>query len=136
MVIQKPSGTELKRYSLKVIRDGAKSAYQKDDHCHICDTEEELQLHHFTSLSILWENWCRRNKVKIHYMEDVLAVRARFIEENHDQLYFDVVTLCKTHHQNLHELFGKAPALGTAKAQRKWVEVRRSKWLEKVSQIT
>lgn len=114
-----------------MIRDGAKSAYKKDDHCHICDTKEELQLHHYTGLADLWSMWCRKNKIVIHYAEDVLAVRDRFISEHHDQLYHDVVTLCKTDHAALHQMFGKAPAIGSAKAQAKWIEVKRRKWLEK-----
>ena len=69
-------------------------------------------------------------------MEDVLAVREQFIAENYDELYHDVVTLCKKHHTELHDLFGKAPAIGSAKAQGKWVEVKRKKWLEKASQTT
>lgn len=122
---------ELKRYAVKYIRDGAKSAYRKDDHCHICDTTEELQLHHYTGLADLWAMWCRRNRVKIVTVDDVMHHRDYFINEHHDQLYHDVVTLCKEHHAGLHQMFGKAPAIGSAKAQAKWIEVKRRKWLEK-----
>lgn len=125
--------SELKRYSVKYIRDAAKSAYVKDDHCCICDATEELQLHHYASLADLWTNWCRRNKIRIECVEDVLAIRDQFIAQHHDELYNDVVTLCKGHHQELHQNFGKAPAPGLAKAQDKWVALKRRKWLEKLS---
>jgi len=125
---------ELKRYAVKYVRDKAKSAYEKDDHCCICDTQEELQLHHYVGLADLWTMWCRKNKICIVTQDDIMEHRERFIAENHDQLYIDVVTLCKTHHAELHQLFGKAPAIGSGKAQAKWVEVKRKKWLEKASQ--
>lgn len=125
--------SELKRASVKYIRDAAKSAYRKDDHCCVCDTIEELQLHHYASLADLWATWCRKNKIRIESVEDVLAVRDQFIAQHYDELYHDVVTLCKTHHQELHQVFGKAPAPGLAKAQDKWVALKRRKWLNKES---
>lgn len=124
---------ELKRYAVKTIRDGAKSAYQKDDRCIICHTEEHLQLHHYTGLADLWTLWCRKNQIKVYSTEDVLEVREQFILQHYDELYHDVVTLCKQHHSDLHQLFGKAPAIGSAKAQAKWIEVQRRRWLEKHS---
>ena len=134
METQKPlQGTALKRYSIKYTRDLAKANYPKKDYCYVCHITEELQLHHFVSLSILWDRWCRKNKIKIETVEDVLEHRVTFITEHHDELYCDVVVLCKTHHSDLHKLFGKAPVIGSAKAQNKWVEIRRKKWLEKVS---
>ena len=134
MAIQKPLGkSELKRYSVKMCRDKAKSAYEKQDHCHICEDQEELQLHHLVGLADLWALWCRKKRIKIEYAEDVLAVRDQFIEEHHDELYNDVFTLCKTHHMSLHQLFGKSPAIGSEKAQSRWVEIQRKKWLEKHS---
>jgi hypothetical protein len=123
----------LKRYSVKYIRDGAKSAYKKDDHCHICETDQDLQLHHYTGLADLWAMWCRKNRIKINTVDDVMEHREHFIAQHYDQLYHEVVTLCKPHHADLHVMFGKAPAIGSSKAQARWIEIKRKKWLEKQS---
>ncbi len=123
----------LRRYQIKTVRDKAKAAYKKDDHCHICDTTEELQLHHYHGLQDLWTMWCRKNKIKIESTEDVEAHRDLFIAQHHDELYNEVVTLCKTHHMELHQVFGKSPSFGSAKAQNKWVTMKRKRWLDKQS---
>lgn len=127
-------GSQLKRFAVKYIRDKAKSGYDKDDHCHICDTEEgQLDFHHFTGLADLWALYCRKNKIRSETVEEVMEHRDYFIAQYQDELYVQVVTLCKPHHQELHSFFGKAPAIGSAKAQAKWIEMKRKKWLEKAS---
>lgn len=118
----------IKRLPIKHIRDKAKSAYEKKDHCFICYGVENLELHHFTPLTRLFELWCRKKKLKIETDEDVLAIRDQFIAENHEAIYDLVVTLCKIHHAKLHSVYGKSPALPTAKAQAKWVEKQRVKY--------
>lgn len=110
-----------KRDPIKHIRDRAKKAYEKGSQCDICGTQENLELHHYAGLTELFNFWCRKNGIKINTDEDVLAVRDRFIEEHHKQLYEDVTTLCKKHHMELHSLFGKAPVFTSAPAQAKWV---------------
>lgn len=118
----------LKRLAVKYIRDKAKGAYVKDTECAICSSEEELQLHHFNSLTPLWELWLRKNKIRILNEKDVLDNREQFIADNNAQLYDEVVTLCKSCHMDkLHKLFGKCPNLPTAKAQAKWVLKMRAK---------
>ena len=134
MVTQKHSdGSSLKRYAVKYLRDGCKSAYKKQDHCHICETQEELQLHHLTGLADLWTLYCRKNRIKAETVEEVMEHREYFIAQHHDELYLSVFTLCKTHHMSLHQLFGKSPSIGSEKAQSRWVEIQRKKWLEKHS---
>jgi hypothetical protein len=59
----------------------------------------------------------------------MLPLRDAFIEEHHKQIYVDVVTLCKKHHEQLHLLFGRNPPVSTAIAQGKWVNVRKNKEL-------
>lgn len=111
-----------KRDPIKHIRDKAKKAYEKKSECDICGTTENLQLHHYTGLTELFNLWTRKKCIRINTDEDVLAVRDRFIEEHQKELYEDVATLCKKHHMELHSLFGKAPVFTSAIAQAKWVK--------------
>lgn len=115
--------TELKRDPIKYIRDAAKSAYEKDSKCRICGTTELLDLHHFNSLSPLLTRWLKRKGYKA---EDVLDYRDEFISENYAELYMQVATLCRRHHQKLHSIYGKDPSLGTALKQARWVERQRN----------
>lgn len=116
-----------KRIATKHLRDKAKAAYEKADHCYICGTTEELELHHFHSLTLMLNKWSQEKKYDISTDEGILAVRDEFIKEHHTELYDKVRTLCNRHHIALHRIYGKAPALGTEAAQERWVEIQRSK---------
>ena len=118
---------EIKRDLVKYVRDKAKSAYEKDDHCAICNATEELELHHFKGLSALLRKWLAAKKITINTADDIMAVREDFIEEHYDDLYNKVVTLCKNHHAKLHSIYGKDPGLGTAAKQARWVARMREK---------
>jgi len=118
-----------KRISVKWIRDGAKSAYDKKDVCFICNSSEDLELHHTSSLTLLLEKWAKTNNIDISTDDAVLAIRARFIEEHTSELYDEVFTLCLKHHQKLHGIFGKAPPLHTAQKQVNWVTKQKAKAL-------
>ena len=116
-----------KRLAVKHVRDKAKAAYDKKECCYICGTSEELELHHFHSLTLMLERWSRQKGYDISTDAGILAVREEFIAEHHDQLYNKVRTLCNKHHVALHKIYGKAPALGTEAAQERWVEIQKSK---------
>lgn len=116
--------TDLKRYPIKYIRDKAKSGYKKGTECYICGTTENLDFHHFYSLSPLLTKWVKANKV---LPEDVLDFRDKFIEEHQYELYEAAVTICHTHHLKLHSIYGKDPSLVTAKKQQRWVDIQRDK---------
>ena len=118
-----------KRISVKWIRDGAKSAYDKKDVCFICNSSEDLELHHTSSLTLLLEKWAKTSNIDISTDDAVLAIRARFIEEHTSELYDEVFTLCLKHHQKLHGIFGKAPPLHTAQKQVNWVTKQKAKAL-------
>lgn len=118
-----------KRVAVKWIRDGAKSAYEKKDVCHICSVRTELELHHTTSLTLLLEKWAKENGHSIDTDEDVLAIRDTFIEAHRSEIYEEVFTLCNKHHQALHRVFGKAPPLHTAPKQNRWIEKQKAKVL-------
>ena len=115
------------RLPIKHVRDRAKSAYEKKTECYICSSDANLELHHFTPLTRLFEQWCRKRKLKIETDEDVLAIRDEFISENNEAIYVLVVTLCKAHHAKLHSVYGKSPALPTAGAQARWVKKQKDK---------
>ncbi len=120
--------TELKRDAIKYVRDRAKHAYNKQDSCEICGTKEELEFHHYYSLTLLWENWLNHNAISITTIEDVNHYRELFIAEHQKELYEDAVTLCLTHHQKLHSIYGAKPALFTAPKQANWVKIQRGKY--------
>lgn len=116
-----------KRIPVKHVRDKAKAAYDKQDHCYICGTEEDLELHHFHSITILLDVWAKVNKYDISTDEGILAVRDEFIAEHRTELYDLVRTLCNKHHVNLHKIFGKAPDPKSVQRQARWVDIQRDK---------
>lgn len=116
-----------KRIPLKYVRDLAKSGYKKGSSCEICGTTEELDFHHYYTLTPLFEKWCRVKGIKIKTDEDVLAIRADFVAEHEKELYEDTVTLCHSHHMALHSVYGKAPPLTTAEKQKRWVQIQKEK---------
>ena len=64
----------------------------------------------------------------LHDRKYIQALRDDFIEEHHAELYEHTVTLCHTHHLQLHSIYGKDPGLGTAKKQARWVQIQREKY--------
>lgn len=116
-----------KRLAVKHVRDKAKAAYEKADTCYICGTSEDLELHHFHSLTLMLERWARQKGYDISTDDGILAVREEFIAEHYTELYSKVRTLCNRHHVALHKIYGKAPALGSELAQERWVEIQKSK---------
>jgi len=115
----------LKREIVKYIRDRAKNRYPKKVSCEICSTDANLQLHHYNSVSELAHRYVDKTGVN---ESDVLDWRDEFISSHSAELYTDVVTLCKKHHNMLHDIYGQHPELRTAKLQKKWVATRRDKF--------
>lgn len=116
------------RIPVKWVRDRAKSAYEKKGECFICDTDQDLELHHTHSITILLENWAAKNNYDISTDEGILAVRDLFIEEHHKEIYEDVFTLCNKHHVKLHGVYGKKPLLSTADKQTRWIERQKANY--------
>ena len=129
--------SDLKRDEIKYIRDISKSAYKKDKECYICGTTEELQFHHFYSMTALWERWKKNNNIVIKDVEDIEIYREHFKIFHRKEIYDDTVTLCKFHHmERLHKIYGKTPTLATAEKQRRWCEKQREKIASKRTTIT
>ena len=114
----------MKRDAVKYIRDKAKAAYEKAGQCYISGSTENLELHHFNSVSFLCEKFC---KAKGYLMEDVLEWRDEFISSHQSQLYEEVVTLNKEWHAKLHATYGVRPPPSTVNAQKKWCERQKLK---------
>jgi hypothetical protein len=120
--------SDLKRDEIKYIRDLAKSSYKKDKECKICGSTENLQFHHFYSMTALWNKFKLKAKIKIETVQDILDYREQFKSAHHKEIYEDTVTLCKFHHmERLHKIYGKSPSLATAEKQKRWVELQREK---------
>jgi hypothetical protein len=117
-----------KRDPIKYIRDKAKSGYSKSTTCDVCGSTEDLDFHHFYSLTPLFDRWKRKNNIRLDTEEDLLEIRDTFIAEHRKELYDDAVTICNTLHQKLHSIYGKAPTLGTAKKQMRWIEKQKLKY--------
>ncbi len=125
-----------KRLAIKHIRDGAKSAYNKKDHCYICKDTALLELHHLTPLTRLLEVWARKNKFDISTDEGVLEIRDLFISSHQKELYELVYTLCKMHHAKLHGVYGKSPEMHTVDKQQNWIDRQKEKLEGNTSQAT
>lgn len=116
-----------KRDSIKWVRDRAKAAYEKKSECYICGATEPLDLHHYSSMTLMLERWAKKMGFKLETDEDILAIRDEFIEAHKVEIYDEVVTLCKPHHQKLHTIYGAKPPLATSKKQIAWVEKQKEK---------
>jgi len=118
--------TKLARDLVKYVRDKAKGRYAKGNECYVCESSDNLDFHHFYSLTELLNVWMRKNRHNPQNEEDILNIRDKFIETHTRELYDEAVTLCHTHHLQLHSVYGKNPGLGTAEKQKRWLEKLRN----------
>lgn len=117
------------RIPIKWVRDKAKRAYEKQDRCYICDSTENLELHHLHSLTTLLERWAHAKNYDISTDQGILAVRDEFIEAHPSEIYEQVYTLCYQHHSRLHGVYGKAPPPGSEPKQARWIQLQRDRYL-------
>lgn len=118
---------DLKRDRVKYIRDKAKSLYKKGTECEICGSTEELDFHHYNSLSQMYNLWVKKNKLNIETVSDIEGHREQFIAEHYEQMYNQTITLCHKHHLRLHSIYGRNPLLVTAPKQARWVQRQKDK---------
>jgi 5-methylcytosine-specific restriction endonuclease McrA len=116
-----------KRIAVKWIRDKAKSAYEKQHSCYICNSTNELELHHLHSITHLLEVWAKANNYDISTDQGILSVRDEFISNHREQIYDLVYTLCNRHHVQLHGIYGKSPLPNSVTKQQHWIQVQREK---------
>ncbi len=117
----------MKRDRIKWVRDRAKANYKKGSSCEICGATENLDFHHYFSMTPLFNKWLKDNKILADTDEAVIEVRDRFISERAYEVYDATVTLCHSHHLKLHSIYGKDPSLATAQKQMNWVAIQREK---------
>jgi len=122
-----------KRIAVKWIRDKAKSAYEKQSHCYICNSTSELELHHLHSITYLLEIWAKANNYDISTDTGILSVRDEFISSHHEEIYSLVYTLCNRHHVQLHGIYGKSPLPSSVSKQQHWIQVQREKHISGLS---
>lgn len=121
--------TDLKRIPIKYIRDYIKKDYKIRDECYICKSTQSLELHHIYSISQLFETWCIKNKIsEVISVDAIKELRVRFYEDeyaslNNDNLY----TLCKSHHERLHNIYGQRYSNHVAPKIINWLEIQREK---------
>ena len=116
-----------KRIPVKWVRDRAKSAYEKQTTCFICGSQQDLELHHLHSITVLLERWAQAQGYDISTDEGILAVRDEFIEQHRVEIYDQVYTLCNRHHIQLHGVYGKTPQPGSEPKQARWIQLQREK---------
>ena len=121
--------SQLKRFPIKYIRDYIKKDYKLKDKCYICGSKEKLELHHLFSVSQLFEQWCSENKVtEIDTVEKITSLREIFAVDCKESLdHHNLYTLCKTHHQRLHNIYGQNYSNHLVPKVKKWLELQREK---------
>ena len=120
---------QLKRIPIKYIRDYIKKEYEYEDSCYICGSKEKLELHHIYSISELFQRWCKENKIdKIEDVEYIKKIRIEFKKDYQEYLdCSNLFTLCKVHHDLLHNLYGQVYPMSYAPRIIKWIEIQKEK---------
>ena len=109
------------RSPIRWIRDSVKQQYPKGTSCEICGTEHDLEYHHYHTLSLMFDKYCKEEKIVVNTDDEVLAIREDFSSKYWSEVVTDGVTLCNMHHKQLHKIYGKQPELSTASKQKGWV---------------
>lgn len=121
------ANTKTKRKPIRWIRDGIKQHYKKAGCCEVCGVSDDLELHHYHTVSFLLEKHAKENNIPLSTDDEVLAMRDAFYEEYWHELVDDTVTLCNHHHVFLHKIYGQKPLLSTAEKQKNWVQKQHDK---------
>jgi 5-methylcytosine-specific restriction endonuclease McrA len=121
--------TTLKRLPLKYIRDYIKKDYKIRDHCYICGSTEDLEVHHLYSISELFNEWCTKNKIPaITSEEQMLELRVTFAEDCSKELSnINLYTLCGIHHKRLHNLYGQRYPNYLVPKVINWLDIQKDK---------
>lgn len=121
------TNVKYKRDAISLMRDGIKSQYKKDHSCAICGSEEDLELHHYHTVSLLVKKYAKDFQLDFNDTETVLSNRTAFYDKYKHELVDDTVTLCHLHHTQLHKVYTKEPPLFTADKQKRWVSIQKEK---------
>lgn len=120
---------ELKRETVKYIRDFIKKDYKFRDCCYVCGSTNKLELHHLYSVSELFNNWCVKNNIKhISTEEQILELRVKFANDCSEALdNVNLYTLCSDHHKRLHNLYGQTYPNFMATKIKSWLEIQKDR---------
>ena len=120
----------LKRFPVKYIRDYLKKNYEKQDFCYICNGTKSLEFHHLYSVSDLFNAWCESNNIEeITSVDEIVKYREKFEEDYVWELSNEnALTLCKTHHQRLHNIFGQRYSNSLVPKVKNWVQIQKEKY--------
>jgi len=123
---------KLLRVPVKAVRDFIKKGYKKTTNCYICNSEKQLELHHMFSLSELFHTWAEHNKIivnEIKTFEEMDKIRVTFSQAHIEELSVkNSYTLCKLHHERLHNLYGQRYENRMVPKVKNWVEVQKGKY--------
>jgi 5-methylcytosine-specific restriction endonuclease McrA len=121
--------SNLRRIPIKYIRDYIKKDYKLRDECYVCKCTDKLELHHMYSISQLFEGWCTKNKItEVESVEVIKEIRIKFYNDEAERLSNDnLYTLCKTHHERLHNIYGQRYSNHMSPKIIKWLELQREK---------
>ena len=121
--------SELKRFPIKYIRDYIKKDYKLRDECYICGSKEKLELHHIFSVSQLFNEWCTQHKItEIDSVEKITSLREKFAIDCKESLdHHNLYTLCKSHHQRLHTIYGQRYSNHLAPKIKNWLDIQKDK---------
>ena len=121
--------SELKRIPVKYVRDYIKKFYKYDTKCYICSSTDSLELHHLYSISELWNVWIETNKYKVDTYEAVKSLREDFYRLHLDLLSEkNLFTLCRSHHEKLHSIYGQRYSNWRSQKVKEWIEVQKTKF--------
>ena len=59
----------LKRDPIKHVRDRAKSRYNKGTECEICGSQENLDFHHYYSMTEMLDKWLKKKYIHLARMK-------------------------------------------------------------------
>jgi 5-methylcytosine-specific restriction endonuclease McrA len=120
---------DLKRIPIKYIRDYIKKDYKLRDECFICKEKNNLELHHIYSISQLFNDWCiKENIEEISSVDFIKDLRVKFYKDEFQRLSNDnLYTLCKQHHERLHNLYGQRYSNHLSNKIINWLNVQREK---------
>jgi transcription elongation factor Elf1 len=123
--------SELKRLPVKYVRDFIKKDYKYDACCFICGSTEKLELHHVYSVSELWNNWLDAHKYSNLTVDQVMKLRVDFYNDNKEHLdSHNLYTLCKVHHQRLHNIYGARYSNWRSEKVKIWIVAQKEKFGE------
>lgn len=116
-----------KRDAISIMRDGIKAQYKRGSSCEICGVGEDIELHHYHTVSLLVKNFAKQYQLDFSDQDVVLDNRDKFYQQHWHELVEDTVSLCVHHHQLLHKVYSKEPPLFSANKQKTWVEKQHNK---------